>query len=212
MIKEDKKIIQNIIDRDEYQKYLYEHDSAIQEKSRSIFTDIKEWFLDALANNLSLDPKEGTDFLSFFNDLAHFPYKTILWILVTFLLIFMGIRLYPYLKRLRNNSKNTINPKERVNHSNEIESLNVTDAWKDLINSILNQYLSYMHLSLQPSMTLRQFLNLLRDHKKEDIFIVEFVEFLEKWRFSDWHPDQKTIDNWFEIITKKVKDAHYSNA
>ena len=80
----------------------------------------------------------------------------------------------------------------------------VPDAWQNLIKEILDHYLSSINIVLQKDMSLRYCLEVLDNNQRSDSFISELVEFLEKWHFSTWQPDEKIIKSWFKSIQNKA--------
>ena len=196
----DKKTIQNIIDRSEYQDFLKEYESLISKQRESVFDSIKKYLYQLLQNIFTQNTVPNVNIINPFLNLFSNPYIFICIIII--ILAILTYKMYKnYIHKLK--IKNT-----QLNTYPNYDFDQVPDDWKELINNILKYYLTPIQLSLTPSMTLRQVLQTLKDYKKDDTFINEFVEFLERWHFSNWHPSKDIIDKWYQIILAKQNELY----
>ena len=199
----DKDIIQRIIERPEYQKYLT-LGRPETDQSESYFNDFFGSLLRYLYNLLSkafenTDMDQGLDLVEFMlKSLKDSPFLKTLAIISTIVVCFW---IYRHISKIRLSKRGASLPDEPSVNWKELAHM--PDAWQDLIKNILNHYLASLRMNLQPHMTLRQCLKILVDNKRDDVFIRELVDFLEKWHFSNWQPDQKVIQSWFVTIKEK---------
>ena len=197
----DKEIIQRITERPEYAQYLFKKESELTKFSRSQFRQglnkilnfIREIFTDTFdENSRSI---MNTNWLN--NILNLSIWKTVLF----FMVLIIGFLLYKLLKRIKIKMKPKI---DKINLPYSWQNFSrMPDLWQDLIREILNYYLSSINIILRQEMSLRYCLVLLENNQRSDSFICELVEFLEKWHYSTWQPDEKLIKSWFKSIHKK---------
>ncbi len=203
--KNDKEIIQRITERPEYAQYLFKDESELTKFSRSQFqqglSKILNFIREILADTFNKSGRSimNTNWLNNIFNLS--VWKTLLF----FMILIIGVLFYKLLKRIKIKMKPKI---DKVNPYYSWQNFSrMPDVWQDLIREILNYYLSSINIILQQDMSLRYCLVLLENNQRSDSFIRELVEFLEKWHYSTWQPDEKLIKSWFESIRKKSEQC-----
>ena len=202
--KDDQAIIQKIIERSEYTKYLFKNESELTQFSRSFFEkslkNIGNFLREIFSTMLRKNTRSLAD-TNWLNAIMNFPLWEILLFVFILLLGFLMYKIFRNLgPKLRSSMKQ---PKEDSSYMWQSLS-RVPDAWQNLIKEILDHYLSSINIVLQKDMSLRYCLEVLDNNQRSDSFISELVEFLEKWHFSTWQPDEKIIKSWFKSIQNKA--------
>ncbi len=198
--KNDREIVRKIIERSEYTKYLSKHESELTNFSRSFL----ERGLKKVSNFLQEILRRNTGSLlghNWLNTVMNFP----LWeTLLFFLILLLAFLIYKLITKMAPKLSSS-SQQEKEEPPYLWQSLSrVPDVWQSLIKEILNYYLSSINIVLQKDMSLRYCLELLENNQRNDSFISELVEFLEKWHFSTWQPDEKIIKSWFKSIRDKA--------
>ena len=198
----DKEIIQRITERPEYRKYLFTNESDFTRHSRSLINQALTQISDFIQNifrrllRTGEGPFSNTSWLSAILDVPIWETFFFILVLLIAFLIYKNRSKFPFLSK---------HVKEQPPPPRTWQTLSrVPDAWQELITDILKHYLSSINMSLQRDMSLRYCLGLLKNNQRDDSFINELVEFLEKWHFSTWQPDEKVIESWFRSIQKKA--------